>query len=512
MAHPHVAKVGRQSSRSSGEWAHLKRVGTIVDIRSLRHSGLSKSATARRLGIDRGTVSKYWEGPVDQVEAPQYPRRSTKVDAYSEYITSRLERYPELSAQQIYQEIQRQGYQGSARTVRRFVSGIRPRSARVYKPVEVLPGEQAQVDWGHFGTIVENGYRVKLYAFVFTLSWSRAMYVEFITSLGMATFAGCLHRALEAMNGVPETILFDNAKTVVSQRIGQVVQFNENLLRLAARYGFRPKACWIADPESKGRVESNVKYLRGNFFYGREFSGRAELNAAAHEWVERIAHQRIHGTTRRRPAEMLEEERPYLRPFVPGDGPMGIIERRGVGKDGLISVAQNKYSVPYQFQRKTIRIRRFEGHIEVLDQGKVICRHTLRPGRGQRFVLDEHYPPRSQSPRCHPLQAEFESLAPSAPAYLQGLSQAGVGSLREQMERITSLKDHYSRHALEAAMSRALEYQAFGYGRLKRILQRQARNPKSLPQVEAHRIDENCRPLGSRLQRDPAYYRVVIDS
>src|SRR5690606_35318762 len=110
--------------------------------------------------------------------------------------------------------------------------------------------------------IVQDGLRLKLYVFVMTLSWSRAMYVEFITSLNMATFAGCLHRALAFFDGVPTEVLFDNAKTVVSDRVGHVVQFNPDLLHLALRYGFTPKACWVNDPESKGRVESNVKYVK----------------------------------------------------------------------------------------------------------------------------------------------------------------------------------------------------------------------------------------------------------
>jgi transposase len=101
------------------------------------------------------------------------------VDPYQNYIIKRLEKYPELSADRLFDEIKARGYKGSARTLRRYVASIRPQKHREYKPFETLPGEQAQADWGHFGTIVVDGATYKLYAFVFTLCWSRVSYVEF---------------------------------------------------------------------------------------------------------------------------------------------------------------------------------------------------------------------------------------------------------------------------------------------------------------------------------------------
>ena len=123
---------------------------------------------------------------------------------------------------------------------------------------------RAQVDWGHFGTIVENGARHKLYAFVFTLCWSRVSYVEFIIRGDMATFISCMNRAFEYIGGVPREVLFDNAKVVVSERVGKIVRFNQNLLQFALSSGFTPLACWTNDPESKGKVESQVGDCQGS--------------------------------------------------------------------------------------------------------------------------------------------------------------------------------------------------------------------------------------------------------
>lgn len=123
-------------------------VGTIVDIRALRSEGLYKNNVAALLGIDRKTVAKYWDGPATNPEAPRYKRRKRKIDPYMDYITARLEQWPLLSAERLYQEIVAMGYDGSRRSVRRAVAEVRPKKKREYKPFETLPGEQAQVDWG----------------------------------------------------------------------------------------------------------------------------------------------------------------------------------------------------------------------------------------------------------------------------------------------------------------------------------------------------------------------------
>jgi len=143
---------------ASRERANLTKVGTIVKIREYRDKGLTKKATARRLGLDRKTVAKYWKGPADDPEKPRYQRRPRLTDPYEEYITDRLDEWPELTAERIYREIKKKGYTGSERTVRRYVNGLRKKTYREYKPIETLPGEQAQVDWGHCGKIDVDAY------------------------------------------------------------------------------------------------------------------------------------------------------------------------------------------------------------------------------------------------------------------------------------------------------------------------------------------------------------------
>ena len=117
----------------------MTEVSTIVDIMRLKQQCLSKRAVARRLGVSRDTVRKYWD--CTHVERGRYSPRSKVIDPYCDYITARLEKYPELSSQQLFDEITRQGFKGSYRTVRHHVASIRPRDYREYKPFETLPGD-----------------------------------------------------------------------------------------------------------------------------------------------------------------------------------------------------------------------------------------------------------------------------------------------------------------------------------------------------------------------------------
>lgn len=480
-----------------------------MDIMRLKEQGLSKRAVAKRLGISRDTVSKYWNASI--LEQPCYSSRAQLIDPYKDYITDRLENYPELTAKRLYKEIKKQGFKGSERTVRRYVQTIRPAKYREYKPFETLPGEQAQVDWGHFGNIDIEGERYKLYAFVFTLCWSRVNYVEFVIRLDMASFLTSLYRALEYIGGVPREILFDNAKVVVSGRVGNIVRFSEDLLHLALAYGFTPRACWTYDAESKGKVESQVKYVRRGFFYAREFKDLVDLNRQARMWCDTEANTRTHGTTGEIPWLQLQKEQPHLKTLPEISNMPFVLQKRSVTRTSLISVDGNKYSVPSRWARGTAYFRKYEKHLELLDGQQVVDTILLQEGRGKRFIRDEHYPEHQKAQQrktpSHPLQAKFEALAPEAKEYLEGLSCTRVGGLREQMEKIIDLQDLYPASAMAQAMQRALQYRAFGYGTLKRILG--GLGTGSLPEAPApgSPLPEN---LNVKVQqRDLSYYGEV---
>jgi transposase len=484
---------------------HLKTVGIVVDIKHLAAEGLSKTQIARRLGIDRGTVAKYLA--LDDI--PEQIRRkpvNRKIDEFVDHIKARLAKFPELTAERLFREIVNLGYTGSRRTVRRYVAQLRPQQERVYKPVETLPGEQAQVDWGHEGTIEENGERLNLYSFNFILSYSRVRY-EYTTSQDMATFLACHQRALRYIGGCPGEIVYDNCKTVVSERLGTVIRFHPDLLRFAAGFGFKPRACWVHDPESKGKVESTVKYARRDFFYGTEFTSRSDLNQQARTWLDEVANQRVCEATSRPPMELLREERPFLRPLSAEPVAAYAEAEARVTKTCLLSWGGNQYSVPHQLARRKVTLRIYEDRLEVFFAGKHIVSLPRHRGKGHRIVQDEHYAGRPSGNKRAGLQDRFEAIGPVAPDYLRGLAQSYSGSLREQAEAILGLCDVYGHGTVHEAMKRAAEFKNYSARAIKGILLRQERAPESLPQKPTEGLPLTVSvPTVQVAERSPDYY------
>jgi len=427
-------------------------VERVVEMQYLARQGLNKVQISRRLGIDRKTVRKHLADPE---RARQGINRPSKLGPYKPYLRYQLEHRPELSSARLYREIQelscpgqdgtellpQEPYAGSERTVRRYVATIRPAQQRVYRPVETLPGEQAQVDWGHCGYITVDGTRKRCYAFSFVFSYSRVRYVEFTTSQDMLTFLACHQRALHYVGGVPQRILYDNCRTVVSERVGSVIEFNPELWRFAAQYGYKPEACWMHDPESKRKVESSMKYLKRDFLYARPREDLEGLNRAVIQWCDEVANEKRHGTTREAPSSRLADERRALGPLPAGPVPLFVQLTRRVRKDATFVFETNQYSVLHRYTRKSATLDVYRDRIEVFVGKERIAVHERCRGRGQLVLGAAHYEdrPYGSRQRKSELQARFEALGPAAAAYLRGLARERRGSLREQAEKILAL-------------------------------------------------------------------------
>ena len=294
---------------------------TLVLLQHLLEDGLSKSAIAQRLGVSRRVVH-YWiaTGQLTRDLSTSPPRRasprSTQLDPYQPIITARLASYPELSAVRIYEEIRAAGYPGGITQVREYVARVRPQPAP--DPVvryETAPGHQAQVDFAEFR--LPWGKR---YALVVVLGYSRLLWLKFYPRQTMATVVSGLEEAFAYFGGVPTELLFDQMKAVIldDQRAdgGRLLE-NPEFLRFAAHWGFRIRACRPYRAKTKGKVERPIRYVRGNFFYGREFIGDADLDDQRQRWLELVANARTHRTTDAVPRVRFEtEEVMHLQPLA----------------------------------------------------------------------------------------------------------------------------------------------------------------------------------------------------
>jgi transposase len=361
-------------------------------IKDLHRKGVSISQIARLTGHDRKTIRHVIDEPLAPAPALREPK-ARKIDPYVPFLQRRMEEGV-LNARKLYQEIQEQGYPGKERQVRAFVhpfreEGQRPATVRF----ETEPGQQAQVDWGHFGLIDHQGRQRRLYGFVMTLGWSRAMYLEFTVSADVAWFLRCHVHAFHYFGGVPRQILHDNLKTAVLDREANgTIHWNPRYLDFAQYYGFTPCACQPYRAQTKGKVESGIKYVRGNFWLGLKFTDLADLNRQGSDWINTIANVRLHGTTGEVPFTRLARE--GLQPLADKpDYDTSLVTYRRSTSDCLLSYEGNYYSVPAAYAKRPLLVKETErGEIIVFNpQGEEIARHRLVEGHNQRVIVAAHY-------------------------------------------------------------------------------------------------------------------------
>lgn len=294
---------------------------TLVLLKHLLEEGLSKTAIAERLGVSRRVIH-HWiaTGQLARDLETAPPRtmrpRPTKLDAYHAIIQDRLTTYRELSATRLFEEVRAAGYTGGITQVREYVARVRPRPEP--EPVvrfETPPARQAQVDFAEFRFPWG-----KRYALLVVLGYSRLLWLQFYPRQTLATIITGLEAAFAYFGGVPYELLFDQLKAVVvdDQRAdgGKLLE-NPEFLRFARHWGVRIRACRPYRAQTKGKVERPVRYVRGNFIYGREFVGDADLNAEALRWLDEVANQRVHRTINAVPRERFEaDERALLQPLA----------------------------------------------------------------------------------------------------------------------------------------------------------------------------------------------------
>jgi transposase len=277
-------------------------------LRDLFNQGLSISEIARRTGHSRGTIRKYLFTQVPPASKKRL-KKPSKLDSYREYIISRLREYP-FTSKRIYREIQEKGFTGKYTIVKDFVREVRPKVGvpAVYR-YETKPGVQSQVDWGECGRIEIDGKSRKLYCFNMVLSYSRMRYVEFTLSIDVHTLIQCHLNAFRDFGGCTKAILYDIMKQIVLKRapVSSDSIWNAQFEDFFNHYGFIPRLCRPYRPQTKGKIENNIGYVKRDFLLGSEFCSFSDLNCQVQKWLARI-NSTVHGTTYEIPLERLKEE------------------------------------------------------------------------------------------------------------------------------------------------------------------------------------------------------------
>ncbi|MDO9517428.1 MAG: IS21 family transposase [Methanosarcinaceae archaeon] len=359
-------------------------------IRDLHAQGLSIKAISKKTGFDRKTIRKYLN-TTSIPESKKRTKKESKLDEYKDYITTKLHEGP-YTASRLYREIQEMGFTGKYTIVKDFIRKERPEYGVVaVLRYETKPGVQSQVDWSEFGRIEIDGQNKKLYCFNMILGYSRMRYIEFTLNIDVTTLIKCHQNAFRYFGGCTDEILYDNMKQVVIHRTLKSSEstWNNKFEDFYKYCGFIPRLCRPYRPQTKGKIENTIGYVRRDFFLGRDFSSIADLNNQATKWLKRV-NSSVHGTTHEIPIERHKLEE--LRPIDTMPEYLLIHEvTRKISRDCYVSYLGNKYSAPYQLAGREASLRILDDKFRVVVGGKQVCEHELLAGSDRVSRNKEHF-------------------------------------------------------------------------------------------------------------------------
>jgi hypothetical protein len=257
---------------------------------------------------------------------------------------------------------------------------------------ETEPGQQAQVDWGEVRVRLD-GVAAKVHVFVMTLGYSRRAWAEGYLNEKLGSLLEAHERAFAHFGGRPQELLYDRMRTVVDIRPGGKRRWNPTFEAFAKHWGFEPRLCRAYRAQTKGKVESGVKYVKRNFLPGRSFRDLADFNEQLLDWTMRISDLRIHGTTHERPIDRFAREASALVASAGHPGFLQALQRdRVVADDWLVSIDTNRYSVPWRLMGQTVQVIQVGDSWQIAHRGKVVAEHAILPGRFQLSIKPEHGP------------------------------------------------------------------------------------------------------------------------
>ena len=455
----------------------------IFEIHRLNDLGWTERKIARHLRISRPSVNKYLLNPVT-VPAKRVPRAS-KLDAYRDRIKELLEQDPEVKAPVVLQRIGKEGFDGKITILRDYLRTLRGQQTMrtPFIRFESSPGQQMQIDWGHFGSLRYGDTSRKLYALAAIECYSRTAYVEFTHSQNQQSLHQALLNAFIYLGGSTEEMVVDNMLTAVIERQGSLIRFNDAFLDFLRIFHITPIACNVAAPHEKGKIENIIKYLRQNFWPLRTFTDLCDVNAQLRNWLDTVANVRIHQTTGKRPLDRLADVR--LRPLPDLVPDCRETQTLKVYNDFAVRFDNNVYTAPPWAIGKHVTLKADQTTVTLLYQLKKIAVHNRCWQRGQRIETDSHKEQVKKLRRKLWMDkdvAAFSSLGQAAVEYLQALAGARQ-PIKKNVSKLLALKDDYGVVSVIYAVKKALIHNAIGADYIENILYQEMTPSRHHPPV-----------------------------
>ena len=423
--------------------------------------------------------------------------RATLLDPYLPFIQETLSIFPTLTASRLYAMAQERGYPGGADHFRHQIALYRPRKpAEAFQRLKTLPGEQGQVDWGHFGKITIGHAERPLMAFVMVLSYSRRVFLRFFVDAQMSNFLRGHIGAFDSWGGLPRVLLYDNLKSAVLERKGDAIRFHPTLLDFAGHYRFEPRPVAVARGNEKGRVERAIRYVRDNFWPAREWKDLEDLNAQAEAWCNGPAFNRPCPEDRSISVrQAFAEEKLIALP----DNPFPTDERVEVriGKTPYARFDRNDYSLPHTHVRRTLTVSATPTQVRILDGAEVLASHVRCYDKGRQIEDPAHIEALTQQKAKARRERGQDRLIKAVPQTQMLLVRAAErgGNLGSITAALLRLLDEYGSQAMAQAVQESLAQDVPHPNGVRIALERHREEQNRPPPMTIPIRDEKARNL-----------------
>lgn len=500
-------------------WSNREQL--VAQVVNLACDGSSRRAIARTLGVSRNTVRKILtahhrnrneEGPDALRTTPPRAPRATKLDEHKDRIRELLDRYPDITAQRVFEEVSADGYGGGYTAIKKHVRQVRPKENP--KPSLVTPGhgpgEMAENDWSPYTVDFTHAPRAKVQVFAYTLTYSTRKFFAIYDRSDLFALMDGHTMTFERFEGAAHACKYDCQKAVVLGWEGRQPIYNPRFLAFATHYEFRPVACRPKRPNDKPRVERAFWELERSFLNGRSFRDVADMRAQLLGWLDKIADPRPRRrSSERSRMELFAEEQKFLLPLPLHPYDTARVVYRVCSIDGFVAWDGNRYAVPYAHVTDLLPIRVTQRELYVYAAHLTcVARHELAPRSAGVDVGAGAYHPR---PRHHDrrgaadldqLRRAYTELGEHARAFLDALCAANSKLAPYHARRILLLRERYCADELCAALHHAQSYGALEHRAVERILAVRG-TPRRLAEFVAEDFDQRLERNLGRAQAGP---------
>ena len=462
------------------------RESLVHDIVLLHKQGMKKRAIARALGVARKTVGRVLDAHASERESealaiPSPARRAprpSKLDPHRGAIDVLLARFPDITAQRVFEELRLAGFGGGYTIVKDLLRQIRPQpKPEPSRPTPVYgPAAMSECDWSPYKVRFTRGGQMTVQAFGYALNHSHRKFFRFYRSNDLHALMEGHVQAFHHFGGAAHATKYDSQKPVVLRWEGNQPIYNLRFVDFATHYEFGLRACRRGHPNDKPKVERSFWELERSFFNGREFADEEDLERQLSWWIANVSDPRPHRKAKRSPLEMFSEEATRLRSLPSHDFDTARVVYRVCDIEGFIAWEGNRYSLPYEHVTDLLPVRVTQTELFVYSaELSLLARHALREaGEGEDAELAGHHPRTRRGPDLDQLRRAFTEIGPAASEFLAALEQARSRSAAHHARHILVLRQRWDTRDLLRALDHAHRFGAYEHAAIERILMARA--------------------------------------